>query len=219
MANNVPFGQGLTDTARKAWGFPGTAVEETKAEVKEVVVNESIQSNPGAYNVEVDSPKEFWDVLGHVKLSFYADGVESVQEIIANTFELWKSLKETYAGEFEAVKAEAEKPSKAQLNLLSQLGATTVPADLTKEAASRMIEELKGQQHHAPAGQPRADEYVAPRPTPPQGGGYGSTQNGPKLLSEKQLELIRKLAKPVPAGVEGWTSPQASDLIKQLLGR
>ena len=214
MANNVPFGQGLTPDAKKVWGFP-TTTEEVKAEVKEVVVDESIQGNPGAYNVEVDSPKEFWDVLGHVKLSFYAEGVESVQEIIANTFELWKSLKETYAAEFEAVKAEAEKPSKAQLNLLSQLGASNPPADLTKEAASRMIEELKGQKYQ------EAPRQWQPTPTPKQEWhpSQQASSNGPKPASDKQKELIRKLAKPVPADLDQWESQQASDLIKQLLGR
>lgn len=216
-------GAGLSKSARTLWGFP----EE------EVKVAEQVQDSPQAnYNMVVDSPKELWDVVGHVNLSFYAASWKDATERIKGCVALWDSVREQYADRIAAMAEKEMQATPSQLSFLRQLrtelGESLLPGaeNMTKEGASAMIEDLvaKRDARRQPAG-PTMVPLSAPRASAPapQAPSRFPRGGGSKPMSDKQASLIQDLCsrfnRALPEGFEMFTSADASGFIQQNLNR
>jgi len=235
----------LSQAARTLWGFDekeGEVTAETKAGVHVVggtaVEAQVVPVTPTKeccederYNMVVDSPKELWDVVGHLNLSFHVDSWKDVQERVEGCAELWDSIRETYADRIAAMAEEATKVSPSQVafvqQLCSELGETTLDVTaMTKGEASAVIETLiakrdaRKPQPTAPA--ERAPYIATAQTTRAPSGGF-ARGGGTKPMSDKQAKLIQDLCgrgnMNLPDGFDTFTSTQASAFIQSRISR
>jgi len=237
----------LSQAARTLWGFDekeGEVTAETKAGVHVVggtaVEAQVVPVTPTKeccederYNMVVDSPKELWDVVGHLNLSFHVDSWKDVQERVEGCAELWDSIRETYADRIAAMAEEAAKASPSQVTFIRQLSETLGEdvadiAAMTKEEASAMIEALiakRDAQKGRPAATPpeRAPYLATAQATRAPSSGFSRGGGGTKPMSDKQAKLIQDLCgrgnMNLPDGFDTFTSTQASAFIQSRISR
>ena len=230
----------LSQAARTLWGF-----DEKEGEVAETKTKAGVQVGTAAeaaqgsvvvppderYNMVVDSPKELWDVVGHINLSFHVASWKDVQDRVEGCAELWDSIRETYADRIAAMAEEATKVSPSQVafvqQLCSDLGETTLDVTaMTKGEASAVIETLiakRDARKPQPTAPAERAPYIATAQTTRAPSGGLARSGGTKPMSDKQAKLIQDLCgrgnMNLPDGFDTFTSTQASAFIQSRISR
>jgi hypothetical protein len=198
---------GLSPAAAEVFGF--------KQQTKEVAMPEGKVEVARVPNMTVNSPRDLWDVLGSIQLSFVANATPDILENISAVHDLWAQLREDYEDELSA----ANRVSAAQLSFIRQLATERgekVPEKveaMSKEDASLLITEMllhRGAKL-VPAAQQQAQ--TAPAAT------HDSSAPGITVAQMKFIETLCKRAKrDVPSDLDAFSKREASDFIAELNG-
>jgi len=205
---------------QRVWGF-----EPKKKEV-EKEMSDAVKESAGYPNLEIDSPSDLWDVLGHIKLHLRAETQDAVMENIAAAVKLWETLREEYA---EEIKEHKNKPTDSQISFLTQLCHDMdmkVPEgieDATRAEVAAFINELMEEQ--------KAEKNIFRRKSTTRKRSSRrsmsrrsrrSSRGSDEGITRRQIQLIERLCEEqdmdVPAGMEGWTKDEASEWIQEELG-
>jgi head-tail adaptor len=216
------FADGLSEQAKALIGIQkeATVVKTMTDEMPQAAVvsgQGKVVVEPAGFEMVIDSPKEYWDAVGHVQLKFVVKDYDEVLAKIGECTAVWAAIKEDFAEEF--AKADAMSPAQATLlkRLLGVKDLSEADAALSKADASVKIEGLMKDQ-------PKGGINGAP----PAGYGGGATNRFQRKtaepagkgggVSEATIKYATQIAErkriTLPSDFVMWSQSEASDWIK-----
>jgi len=222
IGGDIPDTEDLSQEAQELWGIKKEQEVESMVTKVEPQEEKVVNSYP---TLTIDSPKEMWDVLGHIAINCTATTEEAILQNVAAAQKLWATLREEFADEFEEVARKKLLASDGQRGFLADLyeqAGEEVPDDLedmTKAEASREIQRLQGDS--APQARQSRSTGRSRGGSRQQSGGF-TLKNPDAPASDAQLDKLEDLAKKagedLPDGYEDFTMQEASDEIQRLMG-
>jgi len=177
-------------------------------------------------DVIVDSPKDMWNVLGHIGLTFHVDDIAEVDEIVEACYDLWDHLREKFHTE-EQNNAITSEQKQFIVSLCDQLNRPE-PDGLdmfTKLEANTLINTLMGERDAKAQSTKSITVTSSRRPVPSRGSAPERTSsrqggNPDRPITDSQIKYIERLCRrnrtDVPEDLESYTVKEASELIDRL---